>query len=393
MNKIYYHCFGILLLICGMFLCGVCTAYAETVCFQCHKKEAFQKAVVHKPVTQGQCSACHNPHVARYKGLLQKKGSDLCYSCHQDKGKAFEKGFVHLPVKQGKCLSCHDAHSSNGKGLLRASMSDLCLDCHKELKSNYAYAHSTYAKGECLVCHQPHQSENPLLLKTASNKLCQSCHNKGGANYTHKSFSMEAVNCLSCHTPHGSDQKALIRNVQHQPFQKGDCAGCHAKGKMSDEICLNCHEKIKKDVLTIGNHVMKQGANSCIACHSPHAGDQKSLLKGSSKVICRSCHVDTFSRYETKRHVHPKISDCNDCHAVHGANNLAMLKKDGVDTCSVCHEAQGKFTHPVGENVRDALTNQMVTCVSCHNPMGTDFKYNVTMDYKKDLCIQCHRTK
>jgi predicted CXXCH cytochrome family protein len=69
-----------------------------------------------------------------------------------------------------------------------------------------------------------------------------------------------------------------------------------------------------------------------------------------------------------------------------------MLKDGGNKTCSRCHETQGKFTHPIGEKVLDPRSGQMVACVSCHNPMGTDFRYNLKLSGTKDLCIQCHRT-
>ncbi|MBU1233200.1 MAG: cytochrome c3 family protein [Proteobacteria bacterium] len=34
----------------------------------------------------------------------------------------------------------------------------------------------------------------------------------------------------------------------------------------------------------------------------------------------------------------------------------------------------------------------MVTCVSCHNPMGTDHKAHLVQEGKRALCVLCHRT-
>jgi predicted CXXCH cytochrome family protein len=77
---------------------------------------------------------------------------------------------------------------------------------------------------------------------------------------------------------------------------------------------------------------------------------------------------------------------------VHGSNRRAMLKLDGNAICSQCHETQGKFSHPVGEKIRDPRTGQMMTCVSCHNPHGTSFRHQLIMSGQKDLCTQCHQT-
>jgi predicted CXXCH cytochrome family protein len=61
-------------------------AFAKATCFQCHKEADFSKKTVHRPVAEGQCGLCHNPHVARFEGLLQQSGADLCYKCLGGKG-------------------------------------------------------------------------------------------------------------------------------------------------------------------------------------------------------------------------------------------------------------------------------------------------------------------
>src|SRR3989339_1696534 len=90
----------------------------ENPCFKCHVKDDFEKEYVHAPLKKGLCTDCHNPHVARYKSLLQKKEKDFCYSCHQDKAEKFSQGVVHQPVIEGKCLICHTPHASKLKGLI-----------------------------------------------------------------------------------------------------------------------------------------------------------------------------------------------------------------------------------------------------------------------------------
>jgi predicted CXXCH cytochrome family protein len=68
-----------------------------------------------------------------------------------------------------------------------------------------------------------------------------------------------------------------------------------------------------------------------------------------------------------------------------------MLKGDGNTSCTSCHESQGTFTHPVGEGILDHRNRQIITCLTCHDPKGTDYENNLRLDQNKELCVQCHR--
>ena len=100
------------------------TNFAE-LCFKCHPeaKELVNAKVLHKPVSKGACTACHNPHVSRHAGLLNDTGEKLCYKCHE-KNDGFVGEVVHEPLKKGQCLQCHAPHSSDNSGLLRQSLSE-----------------------------------------------------------------------------------------------------------------------------------------------------------------------------------------------------------------------------------------------------------------------------
>ena len=127
-------------------------------------------------------------------------------------------------------------------------------------------------------------------------------------------------------------------------------------------------------------------------CHSPHAGDTKTLLKQKQTTVCRECHDDTFKRHEDTLYEHKATAKrCNVCHAVHGNDQVALLKGDGNKVCLPCHPTQGQFSHPVGEDVVDPRNNQMTTCVSCHNPHGTNYKGELKLSGQQELCVQCHR--
>ncbi|MBU0484591.1 MAG: NapC/NirT family cytochrome c [Proteobacteria bacterium] len=381
-----------LLILLTCFFTSIVSAEANTTCFKCHKKANFSGKVVHSPVAENKCSSCHNPHVARYKNLLSSEVSELCYQCHQDKIESFSKGIVHKPVKKGECLSCHAPHASSNKGLLNESApGENCFKCHKTLLKKYDYTHQPYEKGDCGACHRAHQSERAQLLNDEPDKLCSKCHQENILQQKHQGFPGRLRVCLSCHNPHGSERKNLIRNVLHAPYKEG-CSDCHEKGPVKTDKCLECHEEIMDQLLSAHNHLTDKAVNSCVKCHSPHAADSNSMLKNRQNQICRSCHANTFAGYDNTLHSHPDTGSCSDCHALHGSNNMAMLKGNGIEVCDSCHKTQGQFTHPVGGTVLDPRTGQQVTCVSCHYPHGTNFKFNLKLSGGKDLCIQCHKS-
>lgn len=372
---------------------AVAVGAQSKLCFGCHERKDFAKAVIHQPVAQGDCEVCHNPHVAKYKGLIQKEVEGLCRSCHGDIGRvAKQMTQVHMPVRDGQCLACHDPHSSAVKGLLREkNEKETCVKCHEDMAKNYKYTHQPFAQGECSTCHRPHQSERLFLLDSETDDLCRSCH-RGSLAEFHKNFPVKPAACLTCHNPHGSSRKALIKDFLHEPYKAG-CADCHdGTGlKVGADKCLECHEGVKAQALAVHSHLGSTTGNSCVNCHSPHASDGEKLFNTKLEQVCRGCHPDTYQNYVGKPHSHPSAGACANCHQVHGSNNLAMLNGDGNQVCNGCHKTQGQFTHPVGEGVFDPRTGMNMTCVSCHYPHGTDYPFNLKQEGSKDLCIQCHR--
>ncbi|MCB2183806.1 MAG: hypothetical protein KQH63_17390 [Desulfobulbaceae bacterium] len=368
------------------------TVMADNVCFTCHDKNLFKNKVVHQPLAKGKCNDCHNPHVAHYKGLLDQQGADLCYDCHKQEEESFGQGMVHSPVRQGKCLSCHEAHASSRKGLLKDKLSTTCFECHKELQVKYKQTHAPYAKGQCFSCHLPHSSQYGQLLKNTEDKLCSSCHMDQDLRKAHPKYPGHLQNCLTCHNPHGSERKGLIRNFLHAPYEEG-CGDCHGKGdeRVGTQTCLQCHEEVGDKMFMTHTHLSGKSVNKCVVCHSPHASDEKSLLRKKQEKVCRTCHENTRKRYEDTLYKHENADKCTECHDVHGSNQLVMMKGDGNTICTRCHETQGQFTHPIGDKVKDPRTGQSVTCISCHTPMGSDYKYELKMSGSKDLCVQCHK--
>ena len=363
-------------------------------CFKCHKRADFQKAVVHAPVKGGRCARCHSPHVSRYKNLLNRETPGLCFSCHsKEEDRLAGMGYVHTPVKKGQCLACHDPHSASRRNLLKKGMPSLCFSCHKKMARKFPRTHAPFARGQCLVCHNAHGGMDSSLARASDPAMCLRCHRDSpAARKAHLNMSLKRIKCLPCHSPHGSSRKALVRNELHAPFAEKACGDCHQGGQLKKrDLCFQCHDDREKDFYTLHNHLLVQSPNPCLDCHSPHASDFKNLLLRDERRLCWKCHKDTYKTYAESLYSHPQWGECSNCHNAHGSNQLAMMKGDGNGVCVKCHETQGKFTHPVGEKYRDPRTGEPVTCISCHDPMGAMFKFDLRLSGDKDLCIQCHK--
>jgi predicted CXXCH cytochrome family protein len=241
--------------------------------------------------------------------------------------------------------------------------------------------HAPFAQGRCFDCHETHQAAYPALLVKEGDKLCLGCHESGTVQKKHPNFPAEVKNCGTCHSPHGSDNRHLIRNVLHEPFSTG-CNDCHVQKGVPVGV-----EKMASS----HNHLVRYGKNGCIACHSPHAADDKRLLKGKERYICSTCHSDTFKRYDTAHYKHMTTDSCTDCHVPHGSNYPNMTKGPINSVCAPCHEKHTEFTHPIGETVFDPRTLQTMTCVTCHSVKGSEHYKHLRLDGHKDLCVQCHR--
>ncbi len=384
---------SLLISLWALLLTSPCWSASGRMCFQCHPRAKLLQGRIHEPVAKGECVRCHRPHVARHKGLLTEAPPELCFACHKRvKRELTSAVLVHPPFREGACLRCHKPHSAAGKGLLKDSLRTVCFSCHKDLKQSFPHVHAPFGKGRCLVCHEPHASGDRRLLKRKGSNLCVSCHAPTSRWKRIHRGDGTSMDCLSCHHPHGSKRKGILRNVSHAPYAQKKCSVCHEKRNRGAALCFSCHKDVQKSFDHFHNHLLGgYSPNPCLLCHSPHLADTKAMLRDTPRRLCQQCHPETYRQREETLYSHPKWKMCNECHAPHGSDHPAMLKGNGNRVCVRCHETQGKFTHPVGEKVRDPRNDQPITCVTCHNTMGTNFKYNLRLSGEAALCIECHK--
>lgn len=376
------------------------------MCFSCHpgiKKDVFSQNG-HLPVERGRCVGCHNPHTSNYENLLNEIGGDLCFQCHQNKKREFTRDHIHLPVERGECTKCHNPHSSKNENLLTENRVEICFSCHSQEKiSPRKNTHSPLKEGNCIKCHDPHASDNDFLLVKDSKNICSGCHPAKDPRMakSHNNYQLDNTNCLGCHNPHSSNHESLAREFSHKPFESNRCDSCHASfptmNKKGKDLCLSCHQEVKKEFKRVYSHLQGDRDNTCLECHNPHASDEKGLKRARCDRVCYSCHTDTERRDKGKdpmyKYKHPDIERCTGCHVPHGSDYRLFLVSDENSSCGICHETQRKFTHPIGKKVLDPRSKRGMTCISCHNPMGAKNKFCLRFDHNKELCIQCHKHK
>jgi len=361
----------------------------------CHEEQT-KNEYVHGPIAEGECLACHEAEdeaAAKHKKnpenfsdftLAEGENGNLCLMCHEDI--ATEK-VVHSPVSEGECTSCHNPHGGSVPFFLNEdSEPALCFSCHDNDKTDKAHVHTPVADGECTSCHAPHSAGQDSLLKEKPEELCVSCHEAikelQNKETVHAPFE---EGCDGCHDPHSSDteNQLLADSVQ--------------------ELCLQCHEENSPEIFEqittakFPHSPVKEGA--CTDCHSPHATDTKALLVETLPALCWQCHDTMQEKISAATHLHPPVEegDCTGCHQVHGAQQEKLLIKPfstsfynkfgkGIyDLCFECHDSQLVSKEKVREdetNFRDGSRNLHYlhvikrkkkgrSCRACHDVHGS----------------------
>jgi predicted CXXCH cytochrome family protein len=86
-------------------------------CFQCHEDFSSKYTLLHGPAGSGNCTQCHNPHMADNNKLLIRKGRDLCLYCHES-GLVYSTT-LHAGVDDKPCTECHNPHGGKDRRFLR----------------------------------------------------------------------------------------------------------------------------------------------------------------------------------------------------------------------------------------------------------------------------------
>ncbi len=360
---------------------------------KCHS-DMGQKKFIHGPVAAGKCKVCHgenNKHMKSPKwnkfGKVKQDMSKTCYSCHDKL--AFKK-IMHKPVQQGECTTCHDPHESDYKYQLTAKGADLCFKCHDKKLNKNRYVHGPAAVGGCVLCHEAHSSDFKNNLRVEGSELCFLCHTDmkkdfDDAKFTHKPV---AENCANCHNPHSSAKKFMLRDDS-----PGLCFTCHKDKKKSiDEA------PVKHAAVTEGK--------TCGNCHDPHMSNIAKNLILPPLDLCMSCHnqeveapdgsnlsnMDKLLKANADHHGPIKQKDCSGCHNPHGSSNFRILRDQYPSTfykpfltenyslCFSCHE-------------KTVVLNPRTTKLTNFRNGDVNLHYmHVNKPDKGRTCRACHET-
>lgn len=157
------------------------------LCAECHddKVEPSDQQVVahfqHEDLPD--CATCHEPHQASMRGM---EVTEACAGCHTDvmpsaTTLAAIPPVVHEPLREEGCPACHDFHAVKQDRPLAVAVNTLCLDCHSDLEHD---AHPVSGRRDiwhggllsCVSCHAPHDSPYQAELLLAGDALCLQCH-------------------------------------------------------------------------------------------------------------------------------------------------------------------------------------------------------------------------
>ncbi len=117
----------------------------------------------------------------------------------------------------------------------------------------------------------------------------------------------------------------------------------------------------------------------------------KSQVKGQADD-CLQCHDNAWGVTAQSQHPLIKEGKCRECHQTYDSVKHEETTPPVDELCMDCHTSDkiGR-SHPIGNGIIDPKTSAEMTCVSCHQPHGTDYKYQIPFKNNMDLCLNCHQ--
>ncbi|MCC7377476.1 MAG: hypothetical protein IT581_22640 [Verrucomicrobiales bacterium] len=115
---------------------------------------------IHAPYANRQCQECHSE---RFSHALKAPRDQICMGCHTKT--LANVSVLHTPVRNGECLACHHPHTTESPHLLVKKNADLCLQCHDADLLSQVEGHQNPTRSNCMTCHDPHGGAREYLLR------------------------------------------------------------------------------------------------------------------------------------------------------------------------------------------------------------------------------------
>lgn len=187
-----------------MKLCAEC--HEDTV------KEMTTFKVKHLAIEQdNKCFNCHEPHASNYERLLLKSPADLCASCHTSDevkdgaGKVLanigklvaNSKTLHKPVAEGDCSACHAPHASPNFRLLSSPY-----------PAEFYASFDTKNYALCFECHKP-----DIILAKETTTLTRFRDGPRNLHFVHVNIKDRGRTCRACHEVHAANHPRIIRDA------------------------------------------------------------------------------------------------------------------------------------------------------------------------------------
>jgi predicted CXXCH cytochrome family protein len=183
-----------------------------TACATCHADDlarAAQRPYRHGHFDPaGECGSCHHAHQGAGTGYIRANLGETCLTCHdmaiQSHGRRLENvgreirelAVVHPPLREALCHACHTPHGSMQPSLLKDNYPTGAYDTYR--RENY---------GMCWQCHEPSLVEaHPAGVATRFRNGRDNLHR------VHVLQLKRGRACHVCHTAHATDTPHLIRS-------------------------------------------------------------------------------------------------------------------------------------------------------------------------------------
>lgn len=249
--------------------------------------------------------------------------------------------------------------------------------CHANFTSS-ANRHEPVQNGRCSACHKQSNQKHP---------------DPGTEDF--QLVAPGAELCNSCHP------KLQGKQYSHEPASKGECLACHsphggdnqfflrAEAGNQKTLCLQCHdEQITANKFTHG----PVDLGVCTYCHNPHESDHQSLLINEPQDLCLDCHTDIAKGVKDSTSIHKVVETdgCSSCHLSHGSEFPSLLKERSESFCFTCHPAiEEQYTKSKSKHAGIYLDKG---CNTCHQPHFSQHKH-LLKENELDLCLTCHSEK
>jgi len=186
----------------------------------------------------------------------------------------------------------------------------------------------------------------------------------------------------------------------HNSRFEQNCISCHeglpgaSNGQSMNAECGVCHKEKMGDLFTHGPATEPKDCSSL--CHSWSPDKKSVIVTKGVPVVCYDCHNEKKDEISAANFKHKVAGDCATCHSPHSSHNPALLKRDVFRLCTSCHQSH-KMNHPVDKHPLRFVklndkSNEELSCVSCHNPHGSE---NASLlkagGGSMAVCMQCHQ--